>query len=88
MPEVGHRRLNPTEEPQNASQPESSAAHSATASEVESLMRHLVQKPTLVNPVFSEEFNALHSMDAQLGEACLGLKEAADVLAMGLKVSF
>lgn len=52
-------------------------------------MRHRVRKVSLVNPVFSEEeFNALQSVDAHLKAARLGLKEAADVLAAGLKVSF
>lgn len=51
-------------------------------------MQHRVRKASLVNPLFSdEEFNTLQSVDAQIGAACLGLKEAADVLAAGLKVS-
>lgn len=88
-PEVAHRQPTPTKVPQGAPQPESSAAHSATALEVESLMRHQVRKASLANPVFfDKEFNALQSVDAQLGAACLGLKEANNVLAAGLKVKF
>lgn len=41
-----------------------------------------------MNLAFSdEEFNALRSVDAHLGAARLGLKEVADVLAVGLKVN-
>lgn len=40
-----------------------------------------------MNPVFSnEEFNALRTVDVHHGDARMGLKEAADVLATGLQV--
>lgn len=70
-----------------APQPESSAVHSVTQSEVESLRCHRVRRKSLVNSVFNEqELNALRTVDAHLGAARMGLQEAADILVGSLQV--
>ena len=52
------------------------------------MMHHRVRKASLVNPVFTDQqFDALRTVDAHLGAARMGLKEAADVLAKDLQVN-
>lgn len=51
------------------------------------MMHHRVRKATLVDPIFTDQqFDALRSVDAHLGAARMGLKEATDVIVNDSKV--
>jgi hypothetical protein len=88
VPEATSQQPPPPEEPCSTPQQEPSAVHSTTTSEVESLMHHRERRASLVNPVFTDqEFEALRTVDAHLGAARMGLKEAEDILAASLQVN-